>query len=138
MLEQYQYHTAAYEKIILVTPGFVVDEIARLGFKQVIWPSVFVRREPMALPVKQRKKEMAEEQARRDMAAHHQRIGLIGKENKRVAELVKDTVKSNWDGKAVLGGPAGRMALKMRVAPPTTDEGGEEDLTAQHCNEDVD
>ncbi|EXJ92203.1 hypothetical protein A1O3_00753 [Capronia epimyces CBS 606.96] len=41
MLEQYSNHAVAYRKIILVTPGYMGLEIQRLGFKQVMWSSVF-------------------------------------------------------------------------------------------------
>ncbi|KAI1614987.1 hypothetical protein EDD37DRAFT_630219 [Exophiala viscosa] len=41
MLEQYADHPIAYEKIVLVTPGFATLEIEKLQFKQTVWPNVF-------------------------------------------------------------------------------------------------
>ncbi|KIV86976.1 hypothetical protein PV11_02549 [Exophiala sideris] len=41
MLEQYADHPVAYEKIVLVTPGFATLEIEKLQFKQTVWPNVF-------------------------------------------------------------------------------------------------
>jgi hypothetical protein len=41
MLEQYSDQPRPYEKIVLVTPGYVVPDIQKLGFRQVAWPSVF-------------------------------------------------------------------------------------------------
>lgn len=41
MLEQYTHHPEAYQKIILVSPGFMGLEIQKLNFKHTSWPSVF-------------------------------------------------------------------------------------------------
>ena len=41
MLEPYTGHEAAYEKIILVSPGHMALEMFKLDFKSVSWPSVF-------------------------------------------------------------------------------------------------
>lgn len=41
MLEQYADHPFAYDKIVLVSPGFTAAEIEKLHFKHIVWPSVF-------------------------------------------------------------------------------------------------
>lgn len=115
MLEQYQYHTAAYEKIVLVSLGYVESEIAKLGFRAVVWPSVFGRKEPATQSVLQQKQKAVEEHARREMEAHHRKLGLKGVKNEQAAEMVKQTMKSGWDGKLMLGGQAGVMALRMMM-----------------------
>ncbi|KAL2417858.1 hypothetical protein ABEF95_002185 [Exophiala dermatitidis] len=41
MLEQYSNDPLAYQKIVLVTPGYMALEVQKLGFKQVMWSNVF-------------------------------------------------------------------------------------------------
>lgn len=120
MLEQYQYHTAAYEKIVLVSLGYVESEIARLGFKAVVWPSVFVKKEA-ATPNEIRLKQLtAEERARREMEAHHRRLGLKGVKNERAAAMVKETVQCRWDGKVMIGGQTRGLAARIMAARQTS------------------
>ena len=121
MLEQYQYHTAAYEKIVLVSLGYVESEIARLGFRAVVWPSVFVKKEAATPNEIRLKQMMAEERARREMEAHHRRLGLRGIKDERAAGMVKQTMKTEWDGKItrMLGGQAGALALRLKAAHQT-------------------
>ncbi len=119
MLEQYQYHTAAYEKIVLVSLGYVESEIARLGFRVVVWPSVFVKKEPATHDLIQQKQRVMEEQARQEMEAHHRKLGLRGVKNERAAEFVKQTMKSKWNGTVMLGGQAGNLARRVMAARQT-------------------
>ncbi|KIW12134.1 hypothetical protein PV08_09409 [Exophiala spinifera] len=41
MLEQYADHPFAWQKIVLVSPGYVASEFQRFNFKSVTWPSIF-------------------------------------------------------------------------------------------------
>ncbi|KIW80972.1 hypothetical protein Z517_03995 [Fonsecaea pedrosoi CBS 271.37] len=56
MLEQYSDHPVARQKIVLVSPGYVANEIQKLALKVVEWPSVFaVRSMPASAVVKHKK-----------------------------------------------------------------------------------
>jgi hypothetical protein len=115
MLEQYQYHTAAYEKIVLVSPGYVESEIAKLGFREVKWPSVFLKKEPSNPSVKEQNRRGAFEKARLEAAIHNNKIGLVGVKDERVAGLVLDTMKVKWDGKHEALGQVGGLGLRMQA-----------------------
>lgn len=125
MLEPYQYHTGAHDKIILISPGYVEWEIAKLNFREVTWSAVFAKREAANLPAREQGKRLAAERAKMEVLAHNAKMGLVGVVDLRVAGLVRDTVKVVWDERGGQGrGEVGGLGLRMLVAPRVEVSGG--------------
>lgn len=116
MLSPYQYNREAYDKVILVSPGYVEGEIANLGFRDVTWPSVFQNRSPSpsrrgVSRCNEKEKKLAQEMVRKQMAVDTQQI-------KRVASVEgTDEGRDNGYGSVerTAEGVAGRMLGLSRV-----------------------
>ena len=125
ILQQYQYHPAAYEKIVLISPGYVESEIARLGFRSVVWPSVFLKKQPPKVindANRAQKLLLILQQASKETEAFHKRLRATEDKGERKATLAQYAVKLKWDGNIVLGGSAGQMAARMSANRPEEDE----------------
>ena len=104
MLEQYQYNTQAYEKILLVSPGYVESEIARLGFREVVWPAVFAKKMSPGpgsnkQQAKRQQRKAFDDKVKQEMVDHNKRLGLVGTQDRQIAGLITEIVKPTWSQK---------------------------------------
>jgi len=107
MLEQYTDHPPAYEKIVLVSPGYMVAEIQKLRFNQVMWPSVFAM---MSIP-----KQLA---AKIDRDARKQMVRkLMDQRNTMPASISSDAQETQYS--QVLLGFAPHWSANDAMAKPS-------------------
>jgi hypothetical protein len=114
MLEQYQYHSTAHEKIVLISPGYVEWDIVRLGFDEVMWPSVFAKCNApyhSAAKINHVRASMAAISLIPGSEAH-----LVDKQQVRPI-FIEELGILAWEGKTVVGGYLGRTSLRLMEKP---------------------
>lgn len=120
MLEQYTNHPTAYQKIVLISPGYVALEILALGLRQVEWPSVFSpRKAPKDMALKYQR-ALASQQSHKGLQRSLSASAINGD------ELAPDTLHEilarveAWDMNAAMGKYSNGVGL--RISPTSGKE----------------
>ncbi|KAJ9609809.1 hypothetical protein H2200_006138 [Cladophialophora chaetospira] len=111
MLEQYNDHPIARQKIVLVSPGYVAIEIQRLGFTETQWPSVFAHQTPPPAVAANFEKEKTRIKLQRARVQRSASTPLMGGDNTTVLPKLLNMVPAwtPWN-KAPVG-------IGMRIPP---------------------
>jgi hypothetical protein len=88
MLSPYQYNREAYEKIVLVSVGYVEREIGELGFRDVQWDAVFKQQSAPVSP------SVAQMRVREQKKAKERTRTAIGLEAEKEKEMASSQVSS--------------------------------------------